>query len=65
MQPEGHHQMGQVESPYISVEEVLERMKKATGTEPMLELSTWLNVRQSCYPAPSVGVLSPQHGYGR
>ena len=46
-QPEGYHQMGQGEYPDISVEEVLERMKKATGTESMLELSTWLNVRQS------------------
>lgn len=46
-QPEGYHQMGQGEYSGISAEEVLERMKRAAGTKSMLELSTWLNVRQS------------------
>jgi len=39
--------MGQGEYSNISAEDVLERMKEATSTHSMLELASWLDVRQS------------------
>ena len=41
-EPEGYHQLGQGEYAGITAEEVLERMKEATGTTTMLELANWL-----------------------
>ena len=46
-QPEGYHQMGLGKYFGISAEDVLERMKEATGTQSMLELANLLDARQS------------------
>lgn len=45
--PEGYHQLGKGEYAGISTADVLRRMREATGSATLEELTAWLGVRQS------------------